>query len=409
VLIEAGADKEARNPKQQTSLHLAAALGKIDVCRALMEAGADKEARDAKQRTPLHWAAHERHVDVCRALMEAGADKEARNPEQQTPLYVAAAFGNADVCQALMQAGADKEAGDDFQMTPLHRAAMNGNIETCQALMQAGADKEARDNDFQMTPLHWAAYQCHESICLALVLAGANRLAANVNQNTTTEIARSQGHITLANHMQHSGGVHLLRCTGPSRERKLVWDDTSEAEEEAMLDVMQAEWLAKVAQGRAHARVGQVLQRVHRGQVSMELLTHILGFAIGGTAAHLMSCVSQRLSTAAETVEQAATAEPPSRRQRIDSGCNSSGLEQALRSPRLALMSHQLALSITPTVLCSALGPPQRQRLREAVSALLEKAAAVVAQGEDRGSGRVEAGCKWLEEYCIFVQGCFQL
>jgi hypothetical protein len=70
-------------------------------------------------------------------------------------------------------------------------------------------------------------------------------------------------------------------------------------------------------------------------------------------------------------------------------------------------MSHQLALSITPTVLCSALGSPQIQRLREAVSAVLARAAA--AQGEGRESGRVEAGCEWLEEYCIFVQGRFRL
>jgi hypothetical protein len=190
-----------------------------------------------------------------------------------------------------------------------------------------------------------------------------------------------------------------------------------------MLDVMQAEWLAKVAQGRAHARVGQVLQGVHRGQLSMGLLTHILGFAIGGTAAHLMSCVSQRLSTAANAVEHPATAQPPARRQRID-GCDThdircaarrqridgssggSAVEQVLRSPRLALLSHQLALSITPTVLCSAMWSPQIQRLREAVSVVLARAAA--AQDGGRESGRAEAGCEWLEQYCIFVQGRFR-
>jgi hypothetical protein len=50
---------------------------------------------------------------------------------------------------------------------------------------------------------------------------------------------------------------------------------------------------------------------------------------------------------------------------------------------------------------------PQIQRLREAVSVVLERAAA--AQGEGRESGRVEVGCEWLEEYCIFVQGRFGL
>jgi hypothetical protein len=169
----------------------------------------------------------------------------------------------------------------------------------------------------QRTPLHLAAVSGHESICLALVLAGANRLGAVGPQHqipAIAERARIRGHTALANHMQHSNGVYILRCTGPSCERKLAWNGTSEAEEEAMLDVMQAQWLAKVAQGRAHARVGHVLRGAHRRQLSTRVLTCILGFAVGGTAAHLiMSCVSQRPSVLIATVEHAATAEPPQR------------------------------------------------------------------------------------------------
>jgi hypothetical protein len=48
-----------------SALHAAAHIGNIEVCRALMEAGADnKEARDDKQMTPLHVAAMKRNIDV---------------------------------------------------------------------------------------------------------------------------------------------------------------------------------------------------------------------------------------------------------------------------------------------------------------------------------------------------------
>jgi hypothetical protein len=50
---------------------------------------------------------------------------------------------------------------------------------------------------------------------------------------------------------------------------------------------------------------------------------------------------------------------------------------------------------------------PQIQRLREAVSVVLARAAAA-AQDGGREAARVEAGCEWLEEYCIFVQGRFR-
>jgi hypothetical protein len=58
----------------------------------------------------------------------------------------------------------------------------------------------------------------------------------------------------------------------------------------------------------------------------------------------------------------------------------------------------------------SAMSSPQRQRLREAVSAVLVRAESVAAaQDASRGKAKVEVGCEWLEEYCIFVQERFQL
>jgi hypothetical protein len=48
----------------------------------------------------------------------------------------------------------------------------------------------------------------------------------------------------LADHLCNSNGVHYLRCTGPSLERRLLWNDTSVLEqEEVMLDEMHAQWL----------------------------------------------------------------------------------------------------------------------------------------------------------------------
>ena len=52
----------------------------------LLDAGADIEARDRWGRTPLHWAAlFSKNPAVITALLDAGADPKARNATGKTP------------------------------------------------------------------------------------------------------------------------------------------------------------------------------------------------------------------------------------------------------------------------------------------------------------------------------------
>jgi ankyrin repeat protein len=53
VLLEAGADPDAKTPDGDTALHWAAFTGKLDVVRALVEGGADMNVKDAADKTAL--------------------------------------------------------------------------------------------------------------------------------------------------------------------------------------------------------------------------------------------------------------------------------------------------------------------------------------------------------------------
>jgi hypothetical protein len=59
-----------------------------------------------------------------------------------------------------------------------------------------------------------------------------------------------------------------------------------------MLDEMQEQWLATVAEGCAHARVGLTLRGAFNGGLSTRMLLHVMGYVFGGTQAHLQSCIS---------------------------------------------------------------------------------------------------------------------
>ena len=78
------------------------------VIAVIMDAGANVEARDKYGWTPLHFA---KAPSVIAALVDAGANLEARTEEGWTPLHVAAQFSKiTSQVEALLDAGADPKA-----------------------------------------------------------------------------------------------------------------------------------------------------------------------------------------------------------------------------------------------------------------------------------------------------------
>ena len=66
-------------------MQLAARNGHFVIVKLLLEAGADVEARDRWGQTALHWAAKRSQANEVKLLLEAGADAEARTTAGQTP------------------------------------------------------------------------------------------------------------------------------------------------------------------------------------------------------------------------------------------------------------------------------------------------------------------------------------
>jgi hypothetical protein len=76
------------------------------VVRVLVEAGADPDARSPGDETALHWAASSDDVDVAEALIDAGADLEAPDGSIGTPLANAVGYACWNVAGLLAARGA---------------------------------------------------------------------------------------------------------------------------------------------------------------------------------------------------------------------------------------------------------------------------------------------------------------
>src|SRR5205823_6069078 len=103
VLLEHGPDvhARARNTMEVQPIHAAVAGRSTGAVRLLLESGADANARQHGGWTPLHAAAAHGHVQIVDLLLDAGADPAAANDEGRTAATLADQNGHVALAARL--------------------------------------------------------------------------------------------------------------------------------------------------------------------------------------------------------------------------------------------------------------------------------------------------------------------
>ena len=105
LLLERGADPNQESQHAQIvvrPIHSAVADGgSVEIARLLIDAGADVNARRPDGGTALHTAAHEGNSELVELLLARGADASLLMQGRDTPSDVAARHGHADVAERL--------------------------------------------------------------------------------------------------------------------------------------------------------------------------------------------------------------------------------------------------------------------------------------------------------------------
>ena len=96
--------------------------------RLLLESGADINAKDGTGKAPLIWASYGGHADVVRVLIKQGADVNVIDESKSaaagnTPLHFACLKDHLEVVKLLLDNGARVNAMNCADYTPLSLAS----------------------------------------------------------------------------------------------------------------------------------------------------------------------------------------------------------------------------------------------------------------------------------------------
>ena len=142
VLLERGADVNARQFRGQSAVMWAAAEGHSEVVKLLIDRGADlsfssaastkPERRPAGGMTALLFASRQGKVDAARALLDGGADVNQTGADNTSPLLIAIVNGHYDVASLLIERGANPSIADSNGRSPLYTVIDLRNVQWSQ-------------------------------------------------------------------------------------------------------------------------------------------------------------------------------------------------------------------------------------------------------------------------------------
>jgi ankyrin repeat protein len=193
ALVKRGAALETRDSYGRTAFVCCAReRGGVATALVLLEAGADFNARDNFDDTALNLAAWRGKRELVDLLLEKGAVIPAPGEKWGLLVSLSASMGLPNLFVRLTKEGPNLARVDAFRNTLLHEAARGGAGEIVDALLGMGFDPAARD-PYGWTPLHYAALDGRRDAAQKLIERGAPLGARTLAGQSPWNVAQERG------------------------------------------------------------------------------------------------------------------------------------------------------------------------------------------------------------------------
>jgi ankyrin repeat protein len=202
LLVDAGADVDAKSKHDMTALHGSAIGGTDGAADFLLNHKANPNSVDTQGDTPLNVSAAYGREHIVQSLLAKGADPNQLGKGGMSALHQVATCSRPEVagriCKLLLSHGADLHVMEESGCSPLHLAVIFHNLEVVRVLLDKGADISTPYFKGRFTPLHLAATYGDMPMVKLLLSKGADPTAKNAYGRTPSQVAKSQGHPDVA-------------------------------------------------------------------------------------------------------------------------------------------------------------------------------------------------------------------
>jgi uncharacterized protein len=228
LLLEAGADREARDRMGQTALDAADKIADLQDRMAIdymLRNFGQKMPREQMEPVPwsLEYSVMHRQTNVTEMLLALGADPNATGTGGTTPLADAALKADLDGVRVLLAHGARVNAISQAGTEPIHDAALGDSAEVIRELATHGADINARTRDDAQTPLHIAAAMGKMKAVEALVALGADVTAKDSQGRTPVDAAERAGLTDVVAFLRPAAAANKLTLVGSRTGGMVQW------------------------------------------------------------------------------------------------------------------------------------------------------------------------------------------
>ncbi|KAG4442137.1 hypothetical protein IFR05_002350 [Cadophora sp. M221] len=214
LLDKGGEDLEALNKKIETCLFRAVSKGDKDIVQLLLECGADPNARPPGAESPLHIACSNDKKTIVKYLVDTRrVDIDEPNAKGETPLYSAVLRRQKDCIDVLLDAGANPNSRPLGQDSMLSIAVANDAKAAVRSIVKTGRVRIEELNGKGETPLYVAVGRRQKDCIECLLDAGANPNATPIGKDTMLHIAVSNDAKSIAK-MLLQRGVNVEEMKG---------------------------------------------------------------------------------------------------------------------------------------------------------------------------------------------------
>jgi ankyrin repeat protein len=219
LLLDAGAEADAKPPECDRALAIAADQDLDEIARLLLAKGASMTPETPLGATPVTLRALKRGAKVLKVFLDAGL-KPNTVEWNHVLLWHAVSSNNPAAIKVLIEARADVNAKDRYdEATPLHQAAAQGDLDNVKTLVDAGADTNAVSKRGG-TPLDDAVVNGHAEVVTFLLSKGAKpsksslSSAVRVGKPEVTRALLDQSADINARDAQGATALHAAARTG---------------------------------------------------------------------------------------------------------------------------------------------------------------------------------------------------